>query len=145
MKTSYNILKICSHCSLILSLLSVLFFSLFMSFSAPLTIENSSIQKTISCNNENIHETNNIESSKTANSDLPGGDTRIDNNYLHCVTLMDFDDNFSRHSELTNQVCDNFSIKFDSNRLVSKYFIQQIISKAKLPTEKALRSDTLLI
>jgi hypothetical protein len=145
MKKSSNILKNCFNCILILPIFSVLFFALFMGYSASLNIENSSSNKIISGGNENIKECGNIEFSETANSNLPVRNPNIDSQCIHYFIFWDLDDEFNNNNEHTKPLCDNLSTKAELNGLTRKYFVIQIISKNILPTQRALRSDVLLI
>jgi hypothetical protein len=143
MKKSSNILKNCFNCILILPILSVLFFALFMGYSASLNIENSTSERVISYKSVNIQECGNFKLSETAN--LPGSNPKIDYLNSNYFIFWDLDDEFSINSEHSNLLCDNLSTKSELNGLTRNYFVIQLISKNILPTQRALRSDVLLI
>jgi hypothetical protein len=128
-----------------LPILSVLFFALFMSYSASLNIENSTSEKIISCENENIKECGNFEFSKTANSNLPVHNPSIDSQGFHYYIFWDLDDEFANNYEHTKLLCDNLSTKSELNDLARQYFLIHIFPQNLLPTQKALRSEILLI
>jgi hypothetical protein len=143
MKKSSNILKNCFNCILILPILSVLFFALFMGYSASLNIENSTNERAISYISVNIQECGSFKLSETAN--LPGSNPNIDNFNSNYFIFWDLDDEFSSNSEHSKLLCDSLSTKSEHNGLTRNYFVIQLISKNILPTQRALRSDLLLI
>ena len=145
MKKSSNILKSCFNCILILPILSVLFFALFMGYATSLNIQNSTSERIVSYQNEDIQECGNFEFSETSNANLPVRNPNIDGLDIHYFISWDLDDEFNINSEKTNLLCGNHSTKSGLNRLARKYFVIQIISKNILPTQRALRSDILLI
>ena len=145
MKNSSSKLKSCFNCIIILPILSVLFFALFMGYATSLNIENSTSERIISYENENIQEFGNFEFFGTSNTNLPARNPNIDRLNFHYFISWDLDDEFYTNSEKTNLLCDNLSTKSGLNGLARKYFVTQIISNNILPTQRALRSDILLI
>ena len=145
MKNSSSILKSCFNCIIILPILSVLFFALFMGYATSLNIENSTSERIISYENENIQECGNFEFFGTSNTNLPARNPNIDRLNFHYFISWDLDDEFYTNSEKTNLLCDNLSTKSGLKGLARKYFVTQIISNNILPTQRALRSDILLI
>ncbi len=145
MRKYKNISKYCVNCGLILPILSFILFAGFMNYAASLNIANLENGDTLSYNNENIQDEYNYEYYIHIDDGVPSHALETNINSLHCIILNDIDDNYSRNSELTKPVSDDYSIKSDLDKSVRKYFINQLISQAKLPTEKALRFDILLI
>ena len=136
MKKSINILKNCFNCSIFLSMLSVLFFTLFMTYSASLRIINSVERKAVFSN---------FDFRSITKKNLPSPDK--DTHYIdeQCSLLNDYDKNINSDSGQSNSICDNLSTNLDQKILAKKYFIIQLISKEKSPTERTLRSEILLI
>jgi hypothetical protein len=116
-----------------------------MSYSASLNIENSTSNKIISGGNENIKECSNIEFSETAYPNLPERNPSIGSQCIHYFIFWDLDDEFNNNNEYSKLLCDNLLTKSELNGLTRKYFVIQINSKNILPTQRALRSDVLLI
>ena len=145
MKKSNNILKHCFNCSISISILSVLFFTLFMSYAASLNTGKSDSEKRVSSNSENIQDEYNYEFYTHSGKGQPFHTLRVDKNNLLYITLDDPDKNFNRYSKLTKLVFDDHFAKTDFNNSARKYFILQVILKTEIPTEISLRSDVLLI
>ena len=126
-------------------MLSVLFFTLFMTYSASLRIINSVERKAVFSNSENLRETDNFDFRSITKKNLPSPDK--DTHYIdeQCSLLNDYDKNINSDSGQSNSICDNLSTNLDQKILAKKYFIIQLISKEKSPTESTLRSEVLLI
>ena len=126
-------------------MLSVLFFTLFMTYSASLRIINSVERKAVFSNSENLRETDNFDFRSITKKNLPSPDK--DTHYIdeQCSLLNDYDKDINSDSGQSNLICDNLSINLDQKILAKKYFIIQLISKEKSPTERTLRSEILLI
>ncbi len=140
MRKYKNISKVCTNCNLILSTFGLLLFLIFMNCATPLNLHNSEYVKALSRNKENIQDEYNYEfymnSAKDLASHLP---TNPDNSFC-CITINDSDENNS-----IKIASDNYSIEPDIDNTVKENFTKQLISQAKLPAERALRSDILLI
>ena len=142
MKKSSNILKSCFNCSISISILSVLFFSLFMSYAASLNTEKSGSEKIFPSNNENIQDEYNYEYYSHSHDGMSHTPV-TGNSSSDSIILSDADDNYN-NSELAELTSCSYS-KTGLENVDRKYFIIQLVSKGKLPTEKALRSEILLI
>ena len=142
---SKNILKNCFNCSIFLSILSVLFFTLFMTYSTSLRVVNSVERKVVFSNSEKLGEIDSFDFSSITKKNLPSPDQ--DTHYIdeQCSLLNDYDKDINSDSGQSNLICDNLSINLDQKILAKKYFIIQLISKEKSPTERTLRSEILLI
>lgn len=116
-----------------------------MGYATSLNIKNSTSERIVTYENENIQECSNVEFSGTANANLPIRTSNIDSLNIHYFISWDLDDEFNSNIEKTNLLCDNLSTKSGLNELARKYFVIQIISNDILPTQRALRSDILLI
>ena len=116
-----------------------------MAYATSLNIKNSTSERIVSYENENIQECSNFEFSGTANANIPVRNPNIDSFNTHYFISWGLDDEFNINSEKTNLLCDNLSTKSKLNGLARTYFVIQLISKNILPTQRALRSDILLI
>ena len=116
-----------------------------MNYAASLNLAGSGCVKTLSHTNENIQDEYNYEFYMNSGNDLTSHSLTTQDNSFRYFTLDDTDDNYFMNSKLIKIASNNCSIKPDLDNTVRKYFMRQLFLQAKLPTERALRSDILLI
>ena len=114
-----------------------------MSYAASLNTEKSGSEKIFPSNNENIQDEYNYEFYSHSHDGVTSHTPVTGNSSSDSIILSDADDNYN-NSELAELTSCSYS-KTGLENVDRKYFIIQLVSKGKLPTEKALRSEILLI
>lgn len=116
-----------------------------MNYAASLNLLNSGNEKTLISNNENIQDEYNYDFYMHSDKNVPSHTLTIDNNFSYYIILSDSDEYYYRINILGKSTSNQYYVETELKNLTRKYFVLQEISKTKLPTERALRSDVLLI
>jgi len=140
-----NISKFCTNCNLILSILILFLFCTFMSYSDSSNYAATENGKVFSSNNENIQDEYNYDYYMHSDNDSPSHTLATKKSSVHRIILNDTEDSFSINGELTKSISSDCTINLNLENTFIKYLIKQLTSQSNVPTERALRSDILLI
>jgi hypothetical protein len=130
---------------LFLSAFSLVVLYMFMGFTATVEGLNNQGEKILTSNNETLQNEYNYDYFISNNVNLPAHSLKTENHYSHKFTLDNIDEISSSNRELTCTESDYYSVRFNLENSTRNIFNKQLIIDTKYPTDKALRSDILII
>jgi len=130
---------------MILSIASLVVIYLFIGFTTSVKSVNTKSEKVLSSNKETMQDEYNCDYFDTDNFRLPVHSVKRHIHYSHKFTLDGVDENLDSNEGAFNTVSENNFIQVDFDDFIKNILNKQLILDTKYPTEKALRSDILII